>query len=127
MDLLDDTASHNASQTSSKVRKNCEDLERFKTLADNLPFSDIITTAYLAKDTISADDPETSEFWSLEFSAESFVNLPSLQSSLYSSSSSDTSDLAPSEAGLTAANAAFLGVREEPPCRRFIITNRAGK
>ena len=36
MDLLDGADGHNASQISSKVRESCEDLQRFKTPADNL-------------------------------------------------------------------------------------------
>ena len=113
MDLLDGAAGHNASQISSKVRESCEDLQRFKTPADNLQLNNVITT-YRAKDATYANNSKISELTSLEFSAGSCVNIPGLQSSIYSSSSSNTSDLVSSEPELTAVNAAFLVVREKP-------------
>ena len=123
MDLLDGAAGHNASQISSKVRESCEDLEHFKTPADNLQLNNVITTTHRAKDVTDANNAEISELGSLEFRAGSCVNIPGLQSSIYSSSSSNTSDLVSSEPKLTAVNAAFLVVREKPPCRWFVIPN----
>ena len=123
IDLLDGATGHNASQISSKVQESCEDLERFKTPADNLQLNNVITTTHRAKDATGANNPEISELRSLEFSAGSCVNIPGLQPSIYSSSSSNTSDLVSSEPGLTATNAAFLMVRKKPPCRRFAMPN----
>ncbi|KIM99177.1 hypothetical protein OIDMADRAFT_30808 [Oidiodendron maius Zn] len=112
MDLLDGAADHNASQISSKVRESCEDLQRFKTPAYNLQLNNVIT-AYRAKDATDANNSEISELRSSEFSAGSCVDIPRLQPSIYSSSSSDTSDLVSSERGLTATNAAFLVVNNQ--------------